>query len=94
MPHRETWEPFAPPLSGDVRGFASPDYIRTGEKTRVRRRTIATLLTTVYLLSLIPAAAQEAGGTRADAEINWRIRREGTENSQVMRMIHLLTVRD
>jgi carboxypeptidase Q len=91
MPHRETWEPFAPPLSGDVRGFASPDYIRTGEKTRVRRRTIATLLTTVYLLSLIPAAAQEAGGTRADAEINWRIRREGTENSQVMRMIHLLT---
>jgi hypothetical protein len=46
----------------------------------------------VLLLSLMPASAQEAGSSAgAAAEINWRIRREGTENSQVMRTLHYLT---
>jgi len=57
----------------------------------VRRRLVGPLVAAVYLLSLLPAFAQEAATARADADLNWRIRREGTENSQVMRTLHFLT---
>jgi hypothetical protein len=41
------------------------------------------------LLLALPAAA--GTGERIDQDVNWRIRKEGIENSQIMRTMHFLT---
>jgi hypothetical protein len=51
------------------------------------RKTLAVSLLCVSLLSPSPAFTQE----RVDAEINAKIRKEGMENSQIMRTLHFLT---
>ena len=43
------------------------------------------------LVTLVSLAAQEPVAERIDQEVFWKIRQEGTDNSQIMRSLHVLT---
>jgi carboxypeptidase Q len=58
------------------------------------KRRLATFLAFVCVFVPLPAGARQepaAAQERIDSEVFWKIRREGTERSQVMRTIHFLT---
>lgn len=58
------------------------------------RRTLAALLALLCVFGQLPARGQEATAARpesVDADTFWKIRREATENSQIMRTLHFLT---
>ena len=45
----------------------------------------------IFAVSVVVAAALPAAQEKVDKDIEWRIRREATENSQIMRTMHFLT---
>ncbi|HEX7173766.1 MAG TPA: M20/M25/M40 family metallo-hydrolase [Pyrinomonadaceae bacterium] len=58
------------------------------------KRRLAILLVFVCIYVPLPAGGQEPAAARTErinAEVFWKIRREGTDNSQIMRTIHFLT---
>ena len=56
------------------------------------RRRRAILAYVCFFIQMPVAAQEQAGKTeRIDAEIYWKIRREATENSQIMRTLHFLS---
>lgn len=57
------------------------------------RRMAVILLAYLCLIAQIPAQAQETErrAERINADVYWKIRREATDNSQIMRTIHYLT---
>jgi carboxypeptidase Q len=61
----------------------------------VRHKRLAPLVAALLLLGTTPAPGQDNAGGRAaqdpSAEVNWKIRREATDNSQIMRTVHFLT---
>ncbi|MGH9945359.1 MAG: M20/M25/M40 family metallo-hydrolase, partial [Pyrinomonadaceae bacterium] len=56
-------------------------------------KTLTVLLALTCLLSALPAVGQTApaGQERVDSEVYWKIRREATDNSQILRTTHFLT---
>jgi hypothetical protein len=56
---------------------------------------MAALLAFVCIWGALPASGQDAAAAarqeRINTEVFWKIRREGTENSQIMRTLHYLT---
>ena len=57
------------------------------------KRRLALLLAFVCIHVPLPAGGQETAARpeRINAELFWKIRREGTDNSQIMRTMHFLT---
>ena len=58
------------------------------------KRGMAVVLAFVCIWCALPASGQDAAAARQErinAEVFWKIRREGTENSQIMRTLHFLT---
>src|ERR687892_1326136 len=51
------------------------------------RRLLGVAIGTLLVAALVPARAQENGAR----DVYWQIRHEGTNNSQILRTVHMLT---
>lgn len=74
-------------------GANCPDEILIPDWSYAMKRHLAAFLSFVLLLTPLAALGQDAANRteRVDAEIYWKIRREATDNSQIMRTMHVLT---